>query len=133
MQATTPREFQFQGFTCRFGSKHSEWPTHAQAEVVAGLAAGKTHKEIAKLRGVSPSTIKSMVSTVYYHLGKYKATSAVSEALKRGWIAPLLLALVISGLNTDAEALRHRQPTRTRTQVSASRTVSRRDVGSIYT
>ena len=47
-------------------------------------------------------------------------------------VGGLLVALVISGLNTDTEALRHRQPARSRQQVSASRTVARRDVGSVY-
>ena len=40
--------------------------------------------------------------------------------MKRGWIAPLLVALLISGINPDASALRHRAPARTQTRVSTS-------------
>lgn len=133
MQTTIePTEFECQGFKCRFGPRNSEWPSRVQAQVIACIAAGMTHKEIAKLRGCSPRTVSATSAAILYYLNAHRAAGAVAEAIKRGWIAPLLVALVISGLNTDAEALRHRQPSRSRQQVSASRNVSRRDVGSLY-
>lgn len=106
--------------------------TRTEAVDLMLLAAGNTYKEIAKVTGRSPETVRGSLKKGYHKLGVYKAAGAVAEAMKRGWIAPLLVALVISGLNTDTEALRHRPPSRSRQQVSASRNVSRRDVGSVY-
>jgi len=122
----------FAGWRCQYGSRKSGLPTLVQAQVVAGLAAGLTQKEIAKLRGVSPASVRTVVEALYFNLHAYRATAAVAEAMRRGWIAPLLIALVISGLNPDADTLRHRPPVRTRQQVSASRTLARRDTGSVY-
>ena len=133
MQITTePTEFECQGFKCRFGPRNSEWPSRVQAQVIACIAAGMTHKEIAKLRGCSPRTISATSAAILYYLNAQRAAGAVAEAMRRGWIAPLLVALMISSINSDADALRHRQPTRTRQQVTASRTLARRDVGSVY-
>ncbi|CAM3308984.1 response regulator transcription factor [Halomonas lysinitropha] len=126
------QEFEFAGWRCRTGKRHSGLPTIAQAQVLAGLAAGLTQKEIARARGVSPATVKAAVATLLFHLHAQRAAGAVAEALRRGWIAPLLLALIVGAMNPNSEALRVRQPTRTRTQVSTSRVVSRRDTGSIY-
>lgn len=133
MQITTePTEFECQGFKCRFGPRNSQWPTRVQAQVIACIAAGMTHKEIAKLRGCSPRTISATSAAILYYLNAQRAAGAVAEAMRRGWIAPLLVALMISCISGDADALRHRPPARTRQQVSASRTVARRDVGSVY-
>ncbi|WGI23660.1 helix-turn-helix transcriptional regulator [Halomonas alkaliantarctica] len=131
MPTSTPEEFEFNGFRCRFGQRNSEWPSLVQAQVIACLAAGMTRKEIAKLRGCSPSTVSSTVDSLFYYLNTHRAAGAVAEAMRRGWIAPLLIALLVSGINPDTEAMRNRPPARTRQQVSASRNVSRRDVGSV--
>lgn len=106
--------------------------TRTEAVDLMLLAAGNTYKEIAKATGRSPETVRRNLTKGYHKLGVYKAAGAVAEAMKRGWIAPLLVALLISGINPDASALRHRAPARTQTRVSTSRTVSRRDVGSVY-
>lgn len=106
--------------------------TRTEAVDLMLLAAGNTYKEIARTTGRSPETVRGSLKKGYHKLGVYKAAGAVAEAMRRGWIAPLLIALVISGLNPDAETLRHRPPVRTRQQVSASRTFSRRDTGSVY-
>ncbi|GEK50929.1 LuxR C-terminal-related transcriptional regulator [Vreelandella venusta] len=127
-----PTEFECQGFKCRFGPRNSEWPSRVQAQVIACIAAGMTHKEIAKLRGCSPRTISATSAAILYYLNAHRAAGAVAEAMKRGWIAPLLIALLISGINPDMDPIRHRQPTRTRHQVTASRTLARRDTGSVY-
>ena len=132
MNHTQPTEFELHGFVCRFGPRRSNWPTQTQAQVIACLAAGMTRKEIAKLRGCSPSSINSTVNALLYYLDARRSAGAVAEAMRRGWIAPLLIALVISGLNPDTETLRHRPPVRSRQQVSASRTFTRRDTGSVY-
>ncbi|WP_252109085.1 MULTISPECIES: LuxR C-terminal-related transcriptional regulator [unclassified Halomonas] len=124
MHTIEPQEFECQGFTCRFGPRNSEWPSRVQAQVIACIAAGLTHKEIAKLRGCSPRTVSATASALLYYLNAHRAAAAVAEAMRRGWIAPLLLALMISSITPDAPALRHRQPTRTRTPYSASRLIA---------
>jgi|TARA_R110000796_G_scaffold252222_3_gene385672 DNA-binding CsgD family transcriptional regulator len=106
--------------------------TRTEAVDMMLLAAGNTYKEIAKATGRSPETVRGSLKKGYHKLGVFKAAGAVAEAMRRGWIAPLLIALLISGINPDAEAMRHRPPMRTRQQVSASRTVSRRDVGRVF-
>ena len=105
--------------------------TRTEAVDLMLLAGGKTYKEIAKATGRSPETVRGSLKKGYHKLGVYKAAGAVAEAMKRGWIAPLLIALMISGINTDVEAMRHRQPIRTRTHVSASARLNRLD-GSLY-
>ena len=106
--------------------------TRTEAVDMMLLAAGNTYKEIARTTGRSPETVHGSLKKGYHKLGVYKAAGAVAEAMRRGWIAPLLIALIISGINPDTEAMRHRPPMRTRQQVSASRNVSRRDTGSVY-
>lgn len=106
--------------------------TRTEAVDMMLLAAGNTYKEIARITGRSPETVRGSLKKGYHKLGAYKAAGAVAEAMKRGWIAPLLIALLISSINPDTEAMRHRPPMRTRQQVSASRNVSRRDTGSVY-
>ena len=122
----------FAGWRCQYGPRNSSLPTLAQAQVAAGLAAGLTQKEIAKLRNVSPSSVRTTAEGLYWRLGVYRAAAAVAEAVRLELIAKLIVLMLISGINTDAEALRHRQPTRTRQQVSASRTLARRDTGSVF-
>lgn len=107
--------------------------TRNEAIDVMLLAEGKTCKEIARATQRSPETVKATLERAKHKLGVYKAAGAIAEAMRRGWIAPLLVALLISGINPDASALRHRPPMRTRTQVSASRVISRRDTGAVYT
>lgn len=106
--------------------------TRTEAVDMMLLAAGNTYKEIAKATGRSPDTVRGSLKKGYHKLGVFKAAGAVAEAMRRGWIAPLLIALLISSINPDTEAMRHRPPMRTRQQVSASRTVSRRDVGRVF-
>jgi hypothetical protein len=76
--------------------------------------------------------VHGSLKKAYHKLHVYKAAGAVAEAMRRGWIAPLLVALMISSINGDADALRHRQPTRTRQQVTATSKLARRDVGSVF-
>ncbi|WP_185827559.1 response regulator transcription factor [Halomonas nitroreducens] len=127
-----PQHIEFAGFRCCIGKRGSDWPTAKQAQVLAGLAAGMTQKEIARERGISPSTVKSTAEAIYYRLRATRAADAIVKGMRRGWIAPLVLALLVSGLNPHAEAMRHRPPQRTRQQVSATARLTRRDTGSLY-
>ena len=88
--------------------------TRTQAVDLMLLAAGNTYKEIAKATGRSPETVHGSLKKAYHKLSVYKAAGAVAEAMRRGWIAPILVALMISCINGDADALRHRPPARTR-------------------
>lgn len=125
-----PTTIEFAGWRCRIGTRGMGLPTRREAELLAGLAAGMTQKEIAKLRGVSPATIKSTAEAAYYRLRASRATDAVAKALRRGWIAPLVLALMIADLN--GQTLRVRQPVRTRQQMTTSSRLARRHLGSVY-
>ncbi|MBE0403093.1 response regulator transcription factor [Halomonas citrativorans] len=115
--------------------------TRTEAQDLMLLAAGNTYKEIARATNRSPASVKDCLKRAYQKLGVYKATAAVAEAIDRHWIervrclailAPLVTALLINGINPDADALRNRAPARTQTRVSTSRNVSRRDAGSVY-
>tara|TARA_R110001583_G_scaffold18501_5_gene73585 strand:+ start:4837 stop:5223 length:387 start_codon:yes stop_codon:yes gene_type:complete len=106
--------------------------TRTEAVDLMLLAAGNTYKEIAKATGRSPETVRGSLQKSYHKLGVYKAAGAVAEAMKRGWIAPLLVALLISGINPDMDAMRHRQPVRTRTHSSVTARINQRANGSLY-
>lgn len=104
--------------------------TRTEAQDLMLLAAGNTYKEIARATGRSPESVKACLQRAYQKLGAFKAAGAVAEAIRRGWIAPLIVMLIISSINPDMSDARHRAPMRTR--ISASRIISRRDDGSVY-
>lgn len=106
--------------------------TRTEAQDLMLLAAGNTYKEIARATGRSPESVKACLQRAYQKLGAFKAAGAVAEAIRRGWIAPLIVMLIISSINPDMSDARHRPPMRTRSRVSASRQMSRRDLGSVY-
>lgn len=104
-----------------------------EAQHLMALAEGMSAKEIARAFGIQPSTAKHSLARLYGRMGVHKSAAAVAEAMKRGWIAPLLVALLVGALNPQStDVLRIRQPVRTRQQVSATSRVARRDLGSIY-
>lgn len=96
------------GYRCQVGKRAQGLPTVNQAFVIAGIAAGMTQKEIAKARGVSPATVKSTVEAIYFTLRAQRATEAVAQAMRRTWIAPLLLAITISAISPDVHMQRLR-------------------------
>ncbi|WP_277810048.1 helix-turn-helix transcriptional regulator [Chromohalobacter canadensis] len=53
---------EFTGYHCRVERQDQGLPTAWQAQIIAGLAAGMTQKEIARLRGVSLATIKALLN-----------------------------------------------------------------------
>lgn len=123
----TAESVEFAGWRCRYGKRGSDLPTAKQVMVLAGLASGMTQKEIARQRGISPATVKSTAEAMYFRLHAARATDAVSKAIRRGWIAPLVLVLLISDLHNHAA--RVRPPTRTREVASMVRAAGRTDGG----
>ena len=101
-----------------------------EAQHLMALASGMTTKEIAREFGVSVSTVRHSLTRIYGRLGVERGTAAVGAAMRRGWIAPLLLALMIADLN--GQTLRVRQPMRTRQQMSSTSRIARRDLGSVF-
>ena len=107
--------------------KVSQHLPFAQGEVLLGLANGLTNKEIARQRGVSPSTINSILTQIREKLsGKLVATGKrawiVAEAIHRGWLSPLMVMICISSvlgsmMDTDIEMRR------TSNRLTASRMV----------
>jgi DNA-binding CsgD family transcriptional regulator len=52
--------------------------THREREVARTLAAGKSHKEAARILGVAPATIRNQTQAVYAKLGIDNRASLVS-------------------------------------------------------
>lgn len=103
-----------------------------EAQHLMALASGLTAKEIARQFGVAPGTVRHSLERVYGRLGVARGTAAIAEAMRRGWIAPLLITLFFGAMNPGSDTLRVRQPVRLRQQVSSSARLVRRDVGSEY-
>lgn len=65
-------------------------PTARELEVLAGLAEGKSCKEIAADLVVSRDTVKSHLERLYAKLGARNAAHAVAISLRGGLITPPL-------------------------------------------
>ena len=57
-----------------------------EREVLAAAARGERSKEIAAHLGISERTVKAHLAGAYNKLGSDSRTSAVAEALRRGWL-----------------------------------------------
>lgn len=88
-----------------------------EAQHLLCLASGMTHKQIAREFNVSPSTVRHSLTRIYQRLGVERGTAAIGAALRRGWIAPLVVAVAVSALTPDMHMQRVRQP-RTRVQIT---------------
>jgi len=78
-----------------------------------------TMKEIARCMDCAPSTIKKQLDTARFKLGMQRTIRGlIAEAMKRGIIAPLVLALLVGGEHTQIRPIRRpdapRQQTLTR-------------------
>ncbi|MCK2183539.1 response regulator transcription factor [Halomonas getboli] len=111
--------------------RHSGQLAPREAQHLMALASGLSAKEIAREFGIQPATVKHSLMRVYGRLGVHRGTAAVAEAIRRGWIAPLVLALMVADLSGQ-HIQRVRQPARTRQQMSATSRVARRDLGSLF-
>ncbi len=102
-----------------------------EAQHLMALASGLSAKEIAREFGIKPATVKHSLMRVYGRLGVHRGTAAVAEAIRRGWIAPLVLALLLADLSGQ-QVIRVRRPVRTRQQMTATSRIARRDLGSVF-
>ncbi|HFQ8052612.1 TPA: LuxR C-terminal-related transcriptional regulator [Pseudomonas putida] len=60
---------------------------------LVAVAAGHTDKEIAQRDGLSPRSIKGRIEAAMHKLGVYKRPALVAEAMRRGLISPVIVAL----------------------------------------
>ena len=74
------------------------------------VAAGHTDKEIAQRDGLSPRSIKGRIESAMFKLGVYKRPALVAEAMRRGLISPLILALcaILVGQSATSENFMNR-------------------------
>lgn len=130
-------EIMHNGWIAEVSEERGNGLTPSEALSLLHLASGMTQKEIAKAINLSPRTVRGSLDRAYHRLGVTRGTAAVAMAQAKGWIRyagklGMCALLSIAMLTGADDAQRHRQPTRTRQQVSASRTLARRDIGSVY-
>lgn len=85
----------------------AEWTTnrelvrgYRQAATLAGIANGKTSKEMASEAGVSPRVVDHAVDTLFFKfgLGRGRRAALVAEAIRQGALStmPLLMLVVVT-------------------------------------
>jgi len=95
---------QIEGWEGRLG--HGLAPRQLQATIYAAL--DMTAKEIARCMGCSHYTVKQQLDDARFKLGNQRTTRGLClEAMRRGIIAPLVLALLVGGGHTQ-----HMRPVR---------------------
>jgi DNA-binding CsgD family transcriptional regulator len=70
--------------------------TGRETEITLGVVVGKTNKEIGRLFGIAPDTVKKRIRSAMDRLGVDRRAALVSEAIRRGIIAPLLILLALA-------------------------------------
>lgn len=96
-------------------------PRQLMATIYAAL--GFTRKEIAKHMECSPETIKTQLETARYNLDNQPTVRELCrEAMRRGIIAPLVLALLVGAEhNTQVRPIRRPEAPRSQLVVRAQR------------
>jgi len=117
-----------------------EWKGHLgrglapkELQYCMSVAAGMTAKEIAKVFGISPGTVKKRLDVAMFKLGVHRRAALVAEAMKRQIISPMcfvLAALIAMHAVVDDQSIRRdrRAPDR---RVAEMR-VARRTEGYAY-
>lgn len=93
-----------------------EWKGHLgrglapkELQYCMSVAAGMTAKEIAKVFGISPGTVKKRLDVAMFKLGVHRRAALVAEAMKRQIISPLcfvLAALIAMHAVVDDQSIR---------------------------
>ena len=84
-----------------------------QLEAVLHSANDLTAKQIARKMGISPATVTKTLDRARFALGMQRSVRGLClEAIKRGIIAPLVLALMVLGTGTATESSARRPPAR---------------------
>lgn len=91
--------------------------TPKQARIATLLAQGHTAQEVANKLCRALPTVRRHIQIAVERNGVRNTTQLIALATSRGWIAPLLLALVVSAIAPQQPAQRVRQPVRIVRQV----------------
>lgn len=93
-----------------------EWKGHLgrglapkELQYCMSVAAGMTAKEIAKVFGISPGTVKKRLDVAMFKLSVHRRAALVAEAMKRQIISPLcfvLAALIAMHAVVDDQSIR---------------------------
>jgi len=93
-----------------------------QLLAVLWAATDKTAKEIARLMDCSHYTVKQQLDDARFKLGNQRTTRGLClEAMRRGIIAPLVLALLVGGEHAQVRPTRRPDAPRTQLVVRAQR------------
>lgn len=93
-----------------------------QLLAVLWAATDKTAKEIARLMDCSHYTVKQQLDDARFKLGNQRTTRGLClEAMKRGIIAPLVLALLVGGEHTQIRPIRRPEAPRQQTLTRVKR------------
>lgn len=101
--------------------------TKRQTQIVNLLARGETAEQVARQFHREAETIRRHVMLARKRVQAKNTAHLIAISISRGWIAPLVLVLLISDLHNHAA--RVRLPTRTRETVSMVRAVGRIEGG----
>lgn len=109
---------QIEGWEGRLG--HGLAPRQLQATIYAAL--DMTAKEIARCMGCSHYTVKQQLDDARFKLGNQRTTRGLClEAMRRGIIAPLMVALLVGGEHSQIRPIRRPEAARSQVMVRAKR------------
>lgn len=102
--------------------------TKRQVQIVGLLAQGDTAEQVAEQIHRSSGTIRRHITLACERVKAKNTAHLIAISISRGWIAPLILILMIGDLHH--QAYRVRQPNRSRETISSVR-IARKSEGVI--
>ncbi len=107
--------------------------TKRQTEITYLLAQGHTAEQCAAIMHRSVGTVRRHIGLACERVKARNTAHLVAIAITEQMIRlAITLAILITAINPDADAMRHNPITRTQSRASASRTLTRRDTGSVF-
>ena len=107
--------------------------TPRQSQIVLLLAQGNTADQCAEALHRSVATVQRHILLAKERLQARNTTHLVALSVAQKLIHLVIVcALLISSINPDMNAMRHRQPTRTRTHSSVTARINQRLNGSLF-